>query len=119
MHPGRQVLQEKGQTAMNGRGFNDMVVVQHKSEVSSIMDHEVVGEQGNDGLRQRWLRHLEQGERGGFAKARWCRNKGQWTLYSFLEPFNQLRARDELRTGTWGVQLGREQRVERITVRTL
>src|SRR6266852_1750698 len=65
MPPKRQVLQEKGQTAMNRRGFNDVVVIQHESEVSSIMDHEVVGEQSNDGLRRRWLRHLEQGERGG------------------------------------------------------
>src|SRR6266702_2816418 len=59
------------------------------------------------------------GEQGGFAKSGGSRNEGQRTRDSLLESLDEVGAGHELRTRTGQVQLGREQRGERITSRAL
>lgn len=57
------MLHEIRHPAMNGIGSDEVVVIQHESEVLCIMAHEVIGQHGQHGLLWRGLRRVQQLER--------------------------------------------------------
>src|SRR6266568_3122574 len=75
MHLRRQVLQEKRQGTMNGLRLDHVVVIEHEREGFSLPVREVVGEQGQHGLKFRRLWKAQQSERGSApATPRWSRS---------------------------------------------
>jgi hypothetical protein len=59
-----QVLQQEGHPALNGLGGDDMVVIQHKRNITSIALHQFIRQHSQHGLWRRGLRGTKQRKRG-------------------------------------------------------